>query len=88
MNGRHRQIFESGHDRMAEQYLITKDPEDPLALAALEETCQDLRPGAPLLDLGCGAGVPVTLRLAGRGFDAAGMDVSRDLLVLGLRLDD
>ena len=61
---------------MAEQYLATKDPQDPLALAALEDLASLLPSGAAVLDLGCGAGVPVTRWLADRTFAVTGVDVS------------
>jgi cyclopropane fatty-acyl-phospholipid synthase-like methyltransferase len=61
---------------MAEQYLATKDAEDPLALAALDDLASLVPPGAAVLDLGCGAGVPVTRWLAERGFAVTGVDVS------------
>ena len=76
MNEAHRRTVESGYDYMAEQYLATKDPEDSLALAALEELASVVPPGAAVLDLGCGAGVPVTRWLAGRGFAVTGVDIS------------
>jgi 2-polyprenyl-3-methyl-5-hydroxy-6-metoxy-1,4-benzoquinol methylase len=78
----HRLTVESGYDRMAEQYLATKDPEDPLALAALEDLASHLPPEAAVLDLGCGAGVPVTRWLADRGFAVTGVDVSARQLEL------
>jgi 2-polyprenyl-3-methyl-5-hydroxy-6-metoxy-1,4-benzoquinol methylase len=78
----HRLTVESGYDRMAEQYLATKDPEDPLALAALEDLASLLPPEAAVLDLGCGAGVPVTRWLADRGFAVTGVDVSARQLEL------
>jgi cyclopropane fatty-acyl-phospholipid synthase-like methyltransferase len=78
----HRRTVEAGYDRMAEQYLATKDPEDPLALAALEDLAPVVPPGAAVLDLGCGAGVPVTRWLAGRGFAVTGVDVSARQLEL------
>ena len=80
----HRHTVEAGYDRMAEHYLAGKDPEDPLALAALEELARDLPPGAAVLDLGCGAGVPVTRWLAGR-FSVTGVDVSARQLELARR---
>src|SRR5215213_4990891 len=61
---------------MAEQYLATKDPEDPLALEALGDLASLLPPEAGVLDLGCGAGVPVTRWLIDRGFTVTGVDVS------------
>jgi len=61
---------------MAEQYLATKNREDPLALTALEDLAVLLPREAAVLDLGCGAGVPVTRWLADRGFAVTGVDVS------------
>jgi len=81
----HRRTVERGYDRMAEQYLATKDPEDPLALAALEDLVSFLSPGSAVLDLGCGAGVPVTRWLTGRGFVVTGVDVSARQLELAQR---
>jgi 2-polyprenyl-3-methyl-5-hydroxy-6-metoxy-1,4-benzoquinol methylase len=78
----HRRTVESGYDRMAEQYLATKDPEDPLALVALEDLASLLPSEASVLDLGCGAGVPVTRWLADRGFAVTGVDVSARQLEL------
>jgi 2-polyprenyl-3-methyl-5-hydroxy-6-metoxy-1,4-benzoquinol methylase len=78
----HRLTVESGYDQMAEQYLATKDPEDPLALEALEDLATLLPSEAAVLDLGCGAGVPVTRWLADRGFAVTGVDVSAKQLEL------
>ena len=68
-------IVESGYDRMAEQYLGAKDADDPITLAALEQVARDVPQGGAALDLGCGAGVPVTQWLAQR-FVVTGVDVS------------
>ena len=86
MKDSHRRTVESGYDRIAEQYLATKDAEDPLVLAALEQMSRGLEPDAPVLDLGCGAGVPATLWLARRGFDVTGVDLSEKQLELARRL--
>ncbi len=82
MNDPHRRTVESGYDRMAERYLATKDPEDPLALGALEDLASLMPSEAAVLDLGCGAGVPVTHWLADRGFAVTGVDVSAKQLGL------
>ena len=82
MNESHRGTVESGYDQMAEHYLATKDPEDPLALRALEDLASLLPSEAVVLDLGCGAGVPVTRWLADRGFAVTGVDVSATQLEL------
>jgi cyclopropane fatty-acyl-phospholipid synthase-like methyltransferase len=67
---------------MAERYLDTKDPEEPLALDALADLISFLPQGATVLDLGCGAGVPVTRWLTERGFAVTGVDVSARQLEL------
>ena len=82
MSEAHRRTVESGYDQMAEQYLATKDSEDPLALEALEDLASLLPSEAAVLDLGCGAGVPVTRWLADRGFAVTGVDVSAKQLEL------
>ena len=86
MSETHRRTVESGYDRMAEQYLATKNPEDPRALAALEDLASLLPSEAAVLDLGCGAGVPVTRWLAKRGFAVTGVDVSAKQLELARTL--
>jgi 2-polyprenyl-3-methyl-5-hydroxy-6-metoxy-1,4-benzoquinol methylase len=82
----HRALVERGYDRVAERYLATKDPQDPLALSALQEMSRDLPPGGAVLDLGCGAGVPATLWLARRGFAVTGVDFSGRQLDLARKL--
>ena len=77
-------VVETGYDRVAERYLATKDPEDPATLATLEDLARDLPPGAAVLELGCGAGVPVTRWLA-RRFSVTGVDVSVRQLDLARR---
>jgi cyclopropane fatty-acyl-phospholipid synthase-like methyltransferase len=78
----HRRTVESGYDLVAKHYLATKNREDPLALAALEDLASLLPQGAAVLDLGCGAGIPVTRWLADRGFAVTGVDVSAGQLDL------
>ena len=82
MNDPHRRTVESGYNQMAEQYLATKDPEDPPMLAALEELSRELPCEAAVLDLGCGAGVPATRWLADRDFTVTGVDFSAKQLEL------
>jgi hypothetical protein len=43
----HRRTVERGYDRIAGQYLATKDPEDPLTLAASKIWPATSRPGPP-----------------------------------------
>ena len=76
MSEAHHRTVESGYDLVAEQYLATKNREDPLALEALRYLASLLPRNAAVLDLGCGAGVPVTRWLSDRGFAVTGVDVS------------
>ena len=82
MSEAHRRTVESGYDLMAEQYLATKNREDPLALTALDDLAVLLPREAAVLDLGCGAGVPVTRWLSDKGFAVTGVDVSARQLEL------
>ena len=84
--GEHKRVVEAGYDRVAESYLATKDPQDPLALAALEELARELPFGAAVLDLGCGAGIPATRWLVRSGFSVTGVDFSEKQLELARRL--
>ena len=86
MNDPHRELVEKGYDQVAGQYLATKDPQDPLIFSALEEMARDLPPGAAVLDLGCGAGIPATRWLADRGFTVTGVDLSEKQLDLARKL--
>lgn len=80
-----KRAVEAGYDQIAEQYLAQKDPADPLTLAALERATAGLPPTAAILDLGCGAGVPVTRWLAAR-FAVTGVDLSARQIALAREL--
>ena len=84
MNPSFKWVVEAGYDRVAERYLASKDLEDSTTLAALEELAGELPPGAAVLDLGCGAGVPATGWLAQR-FAVTGVDFSAKQLELARR---
>ena len=79
-----KRLVETGYDRIAERYLATKGPEDARILDLLRELTRGLPDGTPVLDLGCGAGVPLTRRLAER-FDVTGVDISARQLELARR---
>jgi SAM-dependent methyltransferase len=81
LNPSFKRVVETGYDRVAERYLASKDAEDPTTLATLDELARELSPGAAVLDLGCGAGVPATRRLAQR-FAVTGVDLSTRQLEL------
>jgi len=76
VNRRPAEIVGSGYDAMADRFLawrdtIEGDPSDRWA----GELVSRLRPGARILELGCGAGVPHTKRLADT-FEVTGVDIS------------
>lgn len=48
----------------------------------LERTLADVPPGGTVLDLGCGAGAPIGVYLAERGFDVTGVDFAPAMLAL------
>ncbi len=49
-------------------------------LAAGEWLVERLKPGARVLDVGCGTGVPTARQLADASFDVTGIDISADAL--------
>ena len=71
-----KRTVEAGYDAMAERYLVwgkavSGDPRDRF----LDELVAQLPAGARVLDLGCGAGIPSTKKLAER-FEVVGADIS------------
>ncbi len=77
-----KRIVADGYDRIAERYFAWSD-ERPSAvrLAWLDRALAVIPPGTDVLDLGCGAGVPMTRALA-RGRRVTGVDLSTRQLEL------
>jgi len=78
---RQRRLVRRGYDAMSEAYRDdggqsagTDDTSRYAGWAA--ELAERLRPGARVLDLGCGAGIPATRELADRGLQVIGVDFS------------
>jgi SAM-dependent methyltransferase len=71
-----------GYNRIAERYLawVQDDPAD-VRDRYTSLLLNELSPGAEVLDLGCGAGVPTTLALA-RRFQVTGVDISARQIAL------
>ena len=76
-----KRLVASGYDRMADAYLRSKGPLLPPVEALLLALTAGLPPEAPVLDLGCGAGVPVTRWRAAR-CAVTGVDLSARQLAL------
>lgn len=68
-------IVAQGYDQIADRYLAwSTDHSARLRWLAEFQAC--LPPPARVLDLGCGAGVPVTRWLVDAGYDVTGLDLS------------
>ena len=76
-----RRIVRDGYNAVAESYLADR-PRDADDIVALEQFTARVRAGGSVLDLGCGAGIPVTQRLDRAGYDVAGLDFSMTQLRL------
>lgn len=71
-----KQIVRQGYDAIAESYLAwTGDHPSPIRQRALDLIIAELAPGAQVLELGCGAGRPMTAALA-EHFRVHGVDIS------------
>jgi cyclopropane fatty-acyl-phospholipid synthase-like methyltransferase len=81
MSSDRKRLVEQGYDRMAEQYAASKRPLGPELEGLLAALTRGLAAEAAVLDLGCGAGVPVTRWLAER-FAVTGVDLSARQLAL------
>ena len=69
-------LVQRGYDRCAAAYSESRKAETHPDLDLLGERLED---GASVLDIGCGAGVPITRALAGR-FAVTGVDISSEMI--------
>lgn len=82
MGSEPRDIVEVGYDQIADRHLAWIDQiEGDPRLRLLEDLLQRLPDRPRMLDLGCGAGVPCTARMADAG-DVVGVDISASHLAL------
>lgn len=71
-----KEIVERGYDRVAERYFEWSDLRPtPVRMWFLAEALARIADGAEVLDLGCGAGIPMTRALAA-GRRVTGIDIS------------
>ncbi|KAF9042819.1 S-adenosyl-L-methionine-dependent methyltransferase [Hymenopellis radicata] len=76
-------VVEKGYDQIASQYLAWSSPRPTTTRAAyIEKLIALLPPGAKVLELGCGAGVPSTQTLIKAGLAVTGVDISASQLAL------
>lgn len=77
-----RQLVRDGYNHIGSAFnaVRTRDPHAP-DMQFLQSLIQRLPPGAAVLDVGCGAGVPITQTLA-QHFEVTGVDFSATQLAL------
>jgi len=68
------EVVRSGYDAIADTYLAHRDRSSNLKY--LDILLKLLPPGAHVLDVGCGTGVPAALYLIARGCAVTGIDIS------------
>ena len=66
------------YDQIADWYAATRNPR--VGAADVQALARRLTPGARVLDLGCGNGVPISRLLIREGFDVVGLDSSPKML--------
>ncbi len=81
--GADRDLIRRGYDQIAGDYSAARDQAS--SLPYLERLDALLRPNSHVLDLGCGAGLPVDRWLVGRGHRVTGVDFSAAMLELARR---
>ena len=79
-----KEIVRAGYDQAAESYLAAR-PSDGGDVALLADLRARVPDGSPVLDAGCGAGMPVTDALVSMGLRAVGLDFSPGQLTLARR---
>ena len=79
-----KELVAQGYDRIADLYLQTYGV-SAVRDRKLAELCDRLPVHARVLDLGCGAGVPVMQQLVARGFAVTGVEASATQIESGRR---
>jgi 2-polyprenyl-3-methyl-5-hydroxy-6-metoxy-1,4-benzoquinol methylase len=64
----------AGYNAIAEEFIRCRNP--TIGVAVLRAWARNLPPGAAVLDLGCGHGIPISQVLIEEGFELYGVDAS------------
>lgn len=75
-----RDLVKESYDKIAEQYLL--DRNQFKSEGYLEQLVKLLKPCANILDIGCGAGIPIDKYLVDREFKVLGIDISEKQIEL------
>ena len=68
----------NGYEAVASEFITRRD-QSGIGVATVRAWARSLEPGASILDLGCGHGMPVSAALMEDGFDVYGIDASPSL---------
>ncbi len=77
------QIVKEGYNKVAKQYSSDRDQVENNQY--LDELNNHLRAHASVLDIGCGAGLPVDRFLVEKGYKVTGIDISEKMIELAKR---
>jgi cyclopropane fatty-acyl-phospholipid synthase-like methyltransferase len=72
------ELVARGYDRVADAYAALEGEREWPRLRRLRALLELLPPGANVLDLGCGSGLPATRAVVDAGHTVVGVDVSRE----------
>ncbi len=73
-------LVRKSYDKIAKKYYKGRNKYKNNAL--LKKFSEKLQKGASVIDLGCGAGIPVAKFLIRKGYKVTGIDFSKDMLAL------
>ena len=76
----YKKIVKQGYDKCAQKYFNARDLLK--SRNALKNLSKYLNKGAKILDIGCGAGIPIDKFLIEQGFDITGIDISPEQIKL------
>lgn len=68
----------NGYEEFASEFIAARDPS--IGVDVVRNWARNLQSGAPILDLGCGTGVPISEALIEDGFRVYGVDASPTLV--------
>ena len=68
----------NGYEAVASEFAAVRSAE--IGVATVRAWARDLEPGASILDIGCGNGLPIAAALVGDGFDVYGVDAAPTLV--------
>jgi len=76
-------LVKKGYNEVAERYSLQRDQFKNNT--HLDRCIKLLKPGASILDIGCGAGIPIDTYFIERGFRVQGIDISEKQIELAKR---